>query len=114
MPDVELLPDRLTVKTYLARPWRSFSRAIFINNVIGDFIQPDGYSVWAPNETNTAHCYFAEFGNTGPGANTQARAKWSKGVISKDEAAKFTAENWLQASIWLPATGIPFSPEFES
>jgi len=114
MPDVELLPDRLKVKTYLARPWKPFSRAIFINNVMGDFIQPDGYSVWAPNETQTAHCYFAEFGNTGPGANTQARAKWSKGVISKDEAAKFTAENWLQASTWLPATDIPFGPGFES
>jgi pectinesterase len=53
MADVELLHDRLTVKTYLARPWKPFSRPIFINNVIGDFIQPDGYSVWAPNET---HC----------------------------------------------------------
>ena len=75
MADVELLHDRLTVKSYLARPWKPFSRATFINNVIGDFIQPDGYSVWAPNETNTANCYFAEFGNTGPGANAQARAK---------------------------------------
>ncbi|KAJ1397967.1 Pectinesterase, catalytic [Sesbania bispinosa] len=33
---------------------------------------------------NTQNAYFAEFANTGPGANAQARAKWGKGLISKD------------------------------
>jgi pectinesterase len=114
MPDNELYPNRLTVKTYLARPWKAYSRAVFINNYLGDLIQPDGFSIWGPNETHTATCYFAEFGSTGPGANSQARAKWSKGLISKDEATKFTAQSWLQANTWLPATGIPFSPGLEA
>ncbi|KAK2398493.1 pectinesterase [Trifolium repens] len=114
MPDDELYPNRLTVKTYLARPWKPYSRAVFINNYLGDLIQPDGFSIWGPNETHTATCYFAEFGSTGPGANSQARVKWSKGLISKDEATKFTAQPWLQANTWLPATGIPFSSGLEA
>ncbi|KAK7392186.1 hypothetical protein VNO78_20616 [Psophocarpus tetragonolobus] len=112
MADPTLQADRLTVKTYLARPWKAFSRAVFIENVIGDLIQPDGYIPWNPIEPNTKDCFFAEFGNTGPGSATQARAPFSKGLISKEEAAKYTAEPWLQASTWLPSTGIPFDPSF--
>ncbi|ESW17099.1 hypothetical protein PHAVU_007G210200 [Phaseolus vulgaris] len=113
MPDPSLAADRLTVKTYLARPWKAFSRAIFIENVIGDLIQPEGYIPWNPTvEPNTKDCFFGEFGNSGPGSNANARAPFSKGVISKQEAAKYTAEAWLQASAWLPATGIPFDAGF--
>ncbi|GAU45065.1 hypothetical protein TSUD_198530 [Trifolium subterraneum] len=54
-----------------------------------------------------------KFGNTGPGANSQVRVKWSKGLISKDETTKFTAQLWLQANTWLSTTGIPFSPGLE-
>ncbi|OIV95342.1 hypothetical protein TanjilG_07498 [Lupinus angustifolius] len=111
LPESALQVDRLKVKTYLARPWKAYSKAVFIENVIGDLIQPEGYIPWAP-EPNTQFPYFAEFGNTGPGANTQARAKFSKGQISKQEAEKYVAERWIQASTWLPATGIPFDGGF--
>lgn len=112
LADNELQPDRLKVKTYLARPWKAFSRAVFIHNVIGDFIQPEGYIPWAPVNPNTENSYFAEFGNTGIGANTQRRVNWAKGQISKQDATRFTAENFLHASTWLPATGIPFDNSF--
>ncbi|KAE9593755.1 hypothetical protein Lal_00036380 [Lupinus albus] len=111
IPESALQVDRLKVKTYLARPWKSYSKAVFIENVIGDLIQPEGYIPWAP-EPNTQFSYFAEFGNTGPGASTHARAKFSKGQISKQEAEKYIAERWIQASTWLPATGIPFDSGF--
>ncbi|XP_027367868.1 pectinesterase-like [Abrus precatorius] len=112
MADAELVADRLTVKSYLARPWKAFSRAVFIENDIGDLIQPDGYIPWNTVEPNTENCYFAEFGNTGPGSVVKARAPFAKGLISKEEATQFTAENWLQASTWLPAAGIPFDASF--
>ncbi|XP_027187000.2 pectinesterase 4-like [Cicer arietinum] len=121
IPDIELYPYRYTVKTYLARPWKAFSRAIFINNYFDDFIQREGYMIWSINETNTANSYFAEFGNVGPGANATSRVKWAKGVINKDEvvrftaeitkdeAVRFTAEPWLNASTWLPFTSVPYN-----
>ncbi|KAK7259136.1 hypothetical protein RIF29_24735 [Crotalaria pallida] len=103
-----LQAERLTVRTFLARPWKPYSRAVFIENKIGDLIQPEGYIPWAPASPNTQYSYFAEYGNTGLGASTLKRAKWAKGQISKSEALKFTAEQFLTASEWLPATGIPF------
>ncbi|CAJ1969551.1 unnamed protein product [Sphenostylis stenocarpa] len=112
MPDPTLSPDRLTVKTYLARPWKAFSRAVFIENVIGDLIQPEGYIPWNDLEPNTKYCYFVEYGNSGPGSNAKSRASFAKGIISREEAAKYTAEPWLQASTWLPATSVPFDPSF--
>ncbi|MED6113035.1 hypothetical protein PIB30_067282 [Stylosanthes scabra] len=113
MAEPALYPDRLTVRTFLARPWKAFSRAVFIENNIGDLIQPQGYIPWnPPTEANTDHCYFVEFGNTGAGANAQARAKFAKGLISKDEAAKYLAEPWIQASTWVPATGISYDAGF--
>ncbi|MED6131232.1 hypothetical protein PIB30_007922 [Stylosanthes scabra] len=113
MAEPALYPDRLTVRTFLARPWKAFSRAVFIENNIGDLIQPQGYIPWnPPTEANTDHCYFAEFGNTGAGANAQARAKFAKGLISKNDAAKYLAEPWIQASSWVPATGISYDAGF--
>ncbi|QHO34166.1 Pectinesterase [Arachis hypogaea] len=113
MADAALYPDRLTVRTFLARPWKAFSRAVFIENNIGDLIQPQGYIPWnPPTEANTDNCYFAEFGNTGAGANAGARAKFAKGLINKNTAAKYLAEPWIQASTWVPATGISYDAGF--
>ncbi|XP_057734026.1 pectinesterase-like [Arachis stenosperma] len=113
MADSTLYPDRLTVRTFLARPWKAFSRAVFIENTIGDLIQPQGYIPWnPPTEANTDNCYFVEYGNTGAGANAGARAPFAKGIISKNEASQFLAEPWIQASTWVPATGISFDAGF--
>ncbi|MCH4805139.1 pectinesterase family protein, partial [Pasteurella multocida] len=107
VPDRELVNNRLTVRTYLARPWKAFSKAIFIENEIGDLIQPDGYLPWM-GSLYLDTCFFAEYGNSGLGAAVDKRVRWGRGLLSKDEAARYTAEQWLQASTWLPASGIPF------
>ncbi|XP_028792005.1 pectinesterase-like [Neltuma alba] len=107
MADASLQADRLTVKSYLARPWKAYSRAIFMESEIGDLINADGYLPWMGSMFLDT-CYFAEYANTGPGAATNNRVKWSHGVITKDDATQYTAEPWLQAGSWLPATGIAF------
>jgi pectinesterase len=108
MPDVGFKPYVQTVKTYLARPWKNFSTAVFLENYIADFVQRDGYMIWSKEQPNIEHPYFAEFGNTGPGANATARVYWAKGLITKKAASIFTAERFIHASTWLPATGIPY------
>lgn len=112
MPDPELLPYLSTVKTYLARPWKAYSRVVFINNYIDDFIQRDGFIIWHYDTPNTENSYFAEYGNSGPGADTTSRVKWAKGLITQDEAARFIADSWLDASTWLPFTNIPYDSCF--
>ncbi|CAJ2628966.1 pectinesterase-like [Trifolium pratense] len=111
MPEAELQADRLTVRSYLARPWKAYSRAIFMENTIGDLIQPDGYLPWSGTQFLDT-CYFAEYANTGPGSDVKARVKWGKGVLTKADAMKYTANEWIQAGMWLPATGIPFELGF--
>ncbi|KAI4301583.1 hypothetical protein L6164_034846 [Bauhinia variegata] len=108
--DPELAADK-TIRSYLARPWKDYSRAIFMESNIGDFIQPEGWLTWN-GDLYLQTCFFAEYANTGPGANTAQRAKWGKGVLSSDDAARYTAGRWLQASTWLPATGVPFTAGF--
>jgi pectinesterase len=53
MPDVELKPYLQTGKTYLVRPWKSFSTAVFLNNYTVDFVQWDGYKIWNKTQLNT-------------------------------------------------------------
>ncbi|CAJ1842083.1 unnamed protein product [Sphenostylis stenocarpa] len=44
--DVKYYPYRFDNKAYLARPWKNFSRTIFMGSYIGDLITPDGYMLW--------------------------------------------------------------------
>ncbi|KAL2346455.1 hypothetical protein Fmac_000455 [Flemingia macrophylla] len=111
MAEAALEPDKLTVKSYLARPWKAYSRAIFLENTIDNLIQPDGFLPWSGNQFLDT-CFFAEYANTGPGADVKTRVKWSRGVLTKGDAAKYCADQWLQASSWLPATGVCLSLSF--
>ncbi|GAU36419.1 hypothetical protein TSUD_38870 [Trifolium subterraneum] len=77
MPDVELKPYLQTMKTYLARPWKPFSTAVFLNKYIDDFVQRDEYMIWNKTQPNTEHSYFAEFENIGPDAD------YNKGKMGK-------------------------------
>ena len=102
-----------TVKSYLARPWKEFARTIIMESQIGDFIVPEGYLEW-DKTNNHQTCYFAEYNNAGPGSNVQGRVKWSgyKGLLSGADAAFYTADQWFEANIWLPATGVPYTAGF--
>ncbi|KAJ1425606.1 Pectinesterase, catalytic [Sesbania bispinosa] len=119
VPEQELFPDRFQVKSYLGRPWKQYARTVVMESNIGDFIQPEGWHVWE-GEQFLDTLYYAEYANVGPGADVKGRVKW-KGYhpnINKDEAAQFTASQFLRggpsgkAEDWLQATGIPFNAGF--
>jgi pectinesterase len=82
-------------KVYLGRPWRDYARVAFLNCSIGDHIIPAGWDNWAtPSREKTA--FYAEYGNTGPGAATAGRVKWCH-QLTKEEAANYTLENIFKA-----------------
>ncbi|XP_045796797.1 pectinesterase-like [Trifolium pratense] len=110
------------IRSYLGRPWKPYSRMVFMESTIGDFIHPDGWTPWIKDgiEINMDLCYIAEYANTGPsgnigpGADVSKRIKWKgyRGLISRDEAERFTAANWLKAentsaATWLKALHVP-------
>jgi pectinesterase len=86
----------------LGRPWRSFASVTYINCVMGDHIRPEGWNNWGkPENEKTAR--YAEYRSTGPGANPDARVKWSR-QLTDDEAKACTAENVLRGSDgWNPS-----------
>ncbi|XP_027113015.1 pectinesterase 2-like [Coffea eugenioides] len=106
----DLKPVQSSVKTYLGRPWKEYSRTVFMKTFLDGLINPDGWMPWSGNfALNTL--YYGEYANTGPGSSTAKRVNW-KGyhvITSATEASKFTVGNFIAGSSWLPATNVPFT-----
>ncbi len=77
-------------KVYLGRPWRPFASTIFMNCELGKHITPQGWHNWGKAQ-NELTARYAEYNNTGEGANREARAAWAK-QLTDEEAAKVTTD----------------------
>ncbi|KAH7855527.1 hypothetical protein Vadar_025869 [Vaccinium darrowii] len=98
---------------YLGRPWKPFSRTIFVNCDIDLPIHPEGWLAWdgAPaTELTGPNVYYREFGNRGMGSWTGGRVRWAgyRPMMDRNEANQFTVTNFIQGLTWLPRTGVPF------
>jgi pectinesterase len=78
---------------YLGRPWRTFSRVVFLNSEMPASLSPQGWSPWKPGGT-IENTYYAESGSAGPGATVGARLAGSH-QLSAAEAARFGARKFL-------------------
>ncbi|CAH1412141.1 unnamed protein product [Lactuca virosa] len=98
------------VKTYLGRPWKEYSRTVYLKTYLDSIVNPAGWYPWSGNfALNTL--YYGEYMNTGPGSSTANRVKW-KGyhvITSATEASKFDVQNFISGGSWLPPTGVPFT-----
>ena len=81
------------VKTYLGRPWRDFSSAIYLNTEMTNVVRPEGWQNWnLPEREKTAR--YAEYNSSGPGANSKARVSWSK-QLTRIQANAITIKSVL-------------------
>lgn len=80
----------------LGRPWRLYSRVIVMNTELPADLNAAGWSAWGPRD-ETPKAFYAEFGNTGPGANTSQRVEWSHQLTAK-QAAAFEPRTFLRGS----------------
>ncbi|MBA0738633.1 hypothetical protein Gogos_011965 [Gossypium gossypioides] len=95
-------------KSYLGRPWQKYSRTVFMKSTLDGLIDREGWLPWSGNFALST-LYYAEYMNTGAGADTSGRVKWGGyHVIGATEAAKFTVGNFLAGNSWIPGTGVPF------
>jgi pectin methylesterase-like acyl-CoA thioesterase len=78
-------------RVYLGRPWRPFAATLFIRCELGTHILPEGWHNW-DNPANEKSARYAEYRNTGPGANPGTRVAWSR-QLSRREAKSYTIEN---------------------
>ncbi|RZC48786.1 hypothetical protein C5167_017212 [Papaver somniferum] len=106
----ELLPVSSKIQSFLGRPWKEYSKAIFLENRIDGFIHPDGYTPWQGTFALDT-LYYGEYANTGAGADTSKRVNWKGFHVIKDraEALSYTVAPFLTAPRWLKETGIPYT-----
>ncbi|XP_010556724.1 PREDICTED: pectinesterase-like [Tarenaya hassleriana] len=106
----DLIPAKAAVKTYLGRPWKAYSRTVFIKSYIDDAVDPAGWLEWN-GDFALDTLYYGEYMNRGPGSNTTNRVKWAgyRVINSSTEASKFTVGPFVQGDAWLNSTKIPFS-----
>ena len=92
--------DTIT-KVYLGRPWRPFAATIFLNCEFGSHIVPEGWHNWdKPSNEQTAS--YAEYRNTGPGANPAARVGWSRQLSRREAKAVTVARVFARHDGWSP------------
>ncbi|XP_023540666.1 pectinesterase-like [Cucurbita pepo subsp. pepo] len=107
--DPDYYPVRHTIKSFLGRPWKLYSRTVVMQCQIDDLIQPEGWLAWEGTFALKT-LFYAEFDNRGPGAATQNRVTW-RGIkqITADHAVKYAPALFIGGNRWVKQTGIPYS-----
>jgi len=96
--DCKLIADTAVTKVYLGRPWRPYSRTVFVRTEMGKHILKEGWDNWK-NPENEKTVLYAEYESAGEGAEINGRVKWSK-QLTKKEMKKYTLNNIFSG--WLP------------
>lgn len=110
IPSTDLKPVIGSIKTYLGRPWKQYSRTVVMQSLLSNHIDPSGWSPW-DGDFALKTLYYGEYMNTGPGAGTSKRVKWpGYHVITRaSDAMKFTVAQLIQGGAWLKNTGVAFT-----
>ena len=87
--------------TGLGRPWRPYSRVIYINTELPADLNPAGWNNWN-NPANEKTAYYAESHSTGPGANPSARVPWSHQLTPAETKQYLPASFLGGADHWNP------------
>ncbi|KAI4964958.1 hypothetical protein ZWY2020_057753 [Hordeum vulgare] len=99
-------------QTFLGRPWKAYSRVVFMQSYIGTVVRPEGWLAWDANQSTLATLYYGEYMNTGPGAaGVGGRVRWPGYhlAMSPAEASNFTVAQFIEGNMWLPTTGVRFT-----
>ncbi|KAK7338200.1 hypothetical protein VNO77_18802 [Canavalia gladiata] len=106
--ELQAVQDRY--RSYLGRPWQQYSRTVVMQSTISNVIDPAGWHSWNNSNFALDTLFYAEYKNTGDGADTSHRVTWkSFRVFTTDsQALPFTAANFIAGSTWLPSTGFPY------
>ncbi|KAH9796473.1 Pectinesterase/pectinesterase inhibitor 18 [Citrus sinensis] len=106
----DLEPVKGSIRSYLGRPWKEYSRTVVMQSHIGDHIDPAGWSEWS-GDFALKTLYYGEYLNRGPGAGTSKRVKWPgyHVITDPEEAKKFTVAELIGGGSWLKSTGVAYT-----
>ncbi|XP_023736322.1 putative pectinesterase/pectinesterase inhibitor 22 [Lactuca sativa] len=99
-----------TKPTYLGRPWKEYSRTVFMNTYMTSMVQPRGWLEWYGNFALST-LWYGEYKNYGPGASMSGRVRWPGYHMAMDASTAnyFTVRRFIDGLSWLPGTGVTFS-----
>ncbi|KAM6598333.1 hypothetical protein CsatA_017942 [Cannabis sativa] len=84
---------------FLGRAWMSRPRVVFSFTNLSDVVTPLGWSDnFHPERDNTV--FFGEYKNSGPGASTGGRSKFTK-LLTYDQAKPYISLGFIKGSTWL-------------
>jgi len=109
----DLVPVLGNVSSYLGRPWKQYSRTVFVQTKMEALVHPRGWLEW--NGTFALDTlYYAEYMNRGPGADTSARVAWAgyHVLTNATDAVNFTVLDFIQGDLWLNSTSFPYTLGF--
>jgi pectinesterase len=105
--DCKLTGENTGKGVFLGRPWRPFSRVVYIHCWMGAHIRPEGWDDWNNNSQNQKTAWYAEIGSTGPGSSASSRIHWAH-TISPLQAAAFYPQIFLRGTDFWNPTKIEF------
>jgi len=70
---------------YLGRPWRDYSRVVFVDCYLGEHIRPEGWSDWDDTGRNKT-AWYAEYESEGPGAKKSERVPGAPAITRPGQA----------------------------
>ncbi|KZV25193.1 putative pectinesterase/pectinesterase inhibitor 51-like [Dorcoceras hygrometricum] len=86
-------------KNYLGRPWKEYSRTVFIQCTLEALIAPDGWMPWS-GDFALSTLYYGEFDNTGTGSDRSKRVEWSS-IIPAEHVDSYSIQNFIQGDQWI-------------
>ncbi|KAK4258962.1 hypothetical protein QN277_005350 [Acacia crassicarpa] len=109
-PSSDLKPVIGSIKTFLGRPWKEYSRTVLMQSFLDSHIDPAGWAPWDDKQSTLKNLYYGEYMNNGPGSGVAKRVKWPgyHVITSASEASKFTVAQLIQGGTWLKNTGVAF------
>lgn len=96
------------VLSYLGRPWKEYSRTVFLTSTVTDVIAPEGWLPWN-GDFALKTLFYGEYKNAGAGSASGRRVPWSTQIQDAFVANQFTVNPFLMGAEWLPQTAIAYS-----
>ncbi|XP_010245821.1 PREDICTED: probable pectinesterase/pectinesterase inhibitor 51 [Nelumbo nucifera] len=89
-------------RNFLGRPWKEYSRTVFVDCYMETLINPEGWMPWG-GDFALGTLYYGEFQNAGPGANVSSRVPWSS-QIPAEHVFAYSVQNFIQGNEWIPTS----------
>ncbi|HWB82768.1 MAG TPA: pectinesterase family protein [Bryobacteraceae bacterium] len=81
---------------FLGRPWRPYSRVVYLDCWMDSHIRPEGWNNWG-SAANEKTAWYGEYNSSGPGANPDKRASWAH-ALTAAQAKAFEPQVFLRGN----------------